>query len=378
MKLSTICLSVLVVAPLWAADLVQLVPPSATTITLYPGQTRALVRETRAVSLPAGGSTLSFSWTATSVDAASATLAVDGASVGDAVRVAGQDKLLQWRVSAPQALRGETVLTYFLDGFKWSTSYRMWLQGDGQTARLVGYLHLENQTGVDLEGVGVQVAVGGPGVIDRIGGEGTAPTAAGVVTLHALAAPLTLANGETGVRPLLLLEAVPAAVHYLYQAERFNGGVERLLILALPAGLAGLPDGALAIYGPEPEALPVFVTQLSYQPGQEFKVDLGPEPDVVVERKLMNVARSNFETDRFGRFTGSDTTEEYRLQVRNHLADAIVLEFTETVLSTWELKSPLQPDKTETSWAEFHLRADPGHPAELPFTLIKHSGTRVK
>jgi hypothetical protein len=372
------CLLVLLVAPVWAVDLIQLAAPSALTLTLYPGQTRAMVREVRQVNLPVGDNTISFSWTAAGVDAEGASLTLAGAAVGNAVRATGQDRALLWHVNCPQAVRGEAAITYFVDGCKWSSSYGLWLQPDGRTARLVGFLHLDNETGVDLRQAQVQVAVAGAGIIDRVGGDDAAATTPGVATVHALAGPLNLDNGETTVRPLLEIDQVPATVHYLYQADRFNGAVERLLALDLPVGLAGLPEGTLTVFGAADDDVPLFDTQLSYQPGQELKLDLGPEPDVVVERKLMNTARSNFETDRFGRFTGSDMTEDYLLEVRNHLGDPITVEITEMVLSTWALKSSLQPDKTDTSSAEFDLRVPPEQPVQLTFTLVKHSGSRIK
>lgn len=374
-----LCLLVATAVPACAADLVQLLPAAGMTITLYPGQTRALVRETRTVSLPAGDSLLSFSWAAANLDGSSPTLTVPGAVVGDAVRTAGQDKALAWRVNSPQPVQGEAVVSYFLDGFKWYPSYRLWLQEDGASARLVGSLHLTNDTGVDLPSARVEVVTAGPGLIDQVGGEATAATAPQATSAaHTVSATGPLTAGETCVRELLQVDKVPAAVHYLYQADRFNGGVERMLVLSLPAGLAGLPDGQMTIQAAADGGLPLFTTPLSYQPGQELKVDLGPEPDVVVERKLMGCARSNFETDRFGRFTGSDTTEDYTLCLRNRLGSAVTLEFTETVLSTWELKSALTPVKTDSSTKQFDVPLPPDQPVELAFTLVKHSGTRAK
>jgi hypothetical protein len=360
--------------PAAAAELVHLVAPSAMTLTLYPGQTRALVRETREVALPAGESTLSFSWAASTVDPASATLTVEGASVGDAIRAAGQDKALGWRVNAPQATEGKATLTYFLEGLKWYPSYRLWLGADG-TARLVAYLHLTNDSGLDLPPLQVQISAGGPGMIDQIGGEGTEPP---VPTAYALAEPVAVANGETVVRQLLVAAAVPAQTRYLYQAERLNGAVERVLVLRLPEGLAGLPEGAMTIYSAEPDSLPLFNTKLSYQAGQELRVSLGAEPDLVVERKLMSTSRANFETDRFGRITGSDTSEEYTLSIRNRLECPVTLEVTETVLSTWELKNAPTPTLTDTSSVELDLPLAADQATELKFMLVKHSGTRIK
>lgn len=373
-RLMLLCVLAVAAGRVFAADVVQLLPPAAMIVTVYPGQTRALVRETRPVDLPRGDSVVSFSWAASNVDPSSAALTIDDVAVGEAVRVAGQDKAVSWRVTSAQAARREAAVTYFLDGLKWYPSYRLWLAADGKTARLAGYLHLTNETGGDLPAALVQVALAGPGAL-----EATPPGAvAAPPPVHGLAEPVSIANGATVVRPLLQIDQVPAATHYLYQPDRFGGAVERLLVLNLPEGLAGLPDGALTIYSPDAQATPLSGTQLSYQPGQELKVDLGPEPDVVVERKLVNTARSNFDTDRFGRLTGSDTTEDYSLSVRDRLESPISLEFTETVLSTWELKSPVPPTNSDSSWAEFDLPVAPDQPVEMKYTLVKHSGSRVK
>ena len=66
---------------------------------------------------------------------------------------------------------------------------------------------------------------------------------------------------------------------------------------------------------------------------------------------FMNTARTNFETDRFGHITGSDTTEDCTLSIRNRLAGAIALEWTETVLSTPDFPaSRMLPKNAARSW----------------------------
>lgn len=376
-RLALLCLPLLLCLPASAADLLQLLPPAGLTITLYPGQTRGQVRETSTLTLPAGETTVSFSWLAPGMEVSSVTLLVGGATVGEAVRAAGQDKIITWTVNAAQPVETQATVTYFLEGFKWYPTYQLWPQPDQKTARLVGTLHLTNQTGVDLGPAQLQVALGGPGSIGTADGEaGNPPTEAR--TVLTTAAPSSgLAEGATVDRQILAVPSVPAQLRYLYQADRFNGTVERLLQMQLPEGLGGLPDGAMTIYEPQDDSLPLFNTQLTYQPGQELKVGLGPEPEVVVERKLMNTTRTNFETDRFGRVTGSDTTEDYALSLRNRLAGPIALEWTETVLSTWDMKCALTPDKTDTSFVQFNLEVTPDQPLQAKYTLVKHSGSRA-
>lgn len=359
----------------WALELVQVAPAGNMTVTLYPGQTRALVRETRAVPLPAGDSALSFSWTSASVDAGSVTLTLPDAAVADVVRPAGQDKALLWRVNSPQARQVEAVISYFLEGCKWYPAYSLLLAEDRQTATLTGEVHLTNETGAALRDTQVQIAIGSAAMIDEPQ-EQAEPAAA--ANAYAVAQPLTMDAGETAARGFLLVDKLPVRWRYLYQVERFGGKVERMLTLSLPPDLRNLPEGSLTVYEAGQEGIPLFRAQLVYQPGEALDIDLGPEPDVVVERKMVNYQRSNVETDRFGRVSGMDTTEDYVVAVRNRTDCDIVLESTEILLSTWELKSLPHVAKIELNTAQFNVPAAAGGDGELKLTFLKHSGTRAK
>jgi hypothetical protein len=353
------------------ADVVQLVEPGQTVIVLQRGGTRGLVRESRSLMLPAGSSLVSYSWQAPGFDAASATLSLDQGAVGEATRPAGQDKTLVWQVNMPQAGAAQAVITYFLDGLKWRPSYVLALQPEGK-ATLEGTLYLTNETGMALREAQVQIAAPGSVLADRP--EAAKPIANG-------AAPVfTIEPGQTATRRFVLVPDLPATVRYAYQADRYGGNVEQILRLGFDEiGVAAidLPDGPMLIQDAADPQTPIFKTQLAYQAGQEFEVDMGPEPEVVVERKLMSSRRSNLELDRFGRVSGLDTTEEYLLTVRNHLPRPITLEIVETALSTWDLKGPT-PARKEISWVQFDLPVGAEGAGELKFGFVKHAGTRIK
>lgn len=377
LALSALALCALTVAS--AADLTQLLDGGRLSLTLYPGQTRALVRERRTLQLPAGDSLLAFTWSTGRVDAATVTLAAPGAVVGEALRPAGQDKALQWRVSSPAAAEAQVTVSYFLDGCKWQPVYRLWLGPDGRGARLEGWVQLTNESGQELRPAEVQIAVEGAGVIDRVGGDGTAQAPSG---LYRLTPPGTLPVGDTRTWQFLTAETLPVAVEYRYEIERYKGAVERLLCLdptKLATGSGALPPaGALSVYGAAQDTVPLVVTRLETPPGKTLEVDLGAEPDVVVERKQTAYQRSNFERDRIGKVSGFDTQEEYDFSIRNHLAGPITLRVTEMLLSTWELRGDRAPDQKENSTVAWVLPVPGASSAALGFTLVKHSGTRVK
>ncbi|NPV49118.1 MAG: DUF4139 domain-containing protein [Armatimonadetes bacterium] len=355
-------------ATCYAADLVQLAGAGRTVLTLYPGQTRALVRETRQVTLPAGDSSLWFSWTTAKIDAATVALSVPNATVGEAVRPAGQDKTFVWRLSTASENTVTAVLTYMLDGCRWQPNYRLWIPAAGGPARLEGFLRLTNETGVDLAGVSVQAAVVGAG-----------PEA--VTQLYTLPEVCTVAQGETCTWPFVAAADVGSTVEYRYGADQYGGNVERVLRLSLDPetqrAVALLPAGSLTVYDAADDSAPLLLANLNFGGGYGMELDLGPEPDIVVHRKLMNMARSNIEQDRIGKVCGSDTQEDYEIQVRNHLTTPIDLRITELLTSNWELQSDLAPYEKGPTVARFALPVEPGAQAGLKFTLVKHSGTRV-
>lgn len=361
-----------------AADLMLLADQGAMTVTLSPGQTRALVRETRPLALPAGDSEISFTWAAAKVDAGSVALTVPGATVGEAVRPAGQDKNIIWRVTCPEACTAEVAVTYFLDGFRWQPSYRLTLAADGKSAVLDGFLQLTNDTGRELRDALVRVAIAGPGVIDRLGAAEDTKLGAG---LYPVAQPCSVPGGDTRTWRFLSVPALPVALEYRFDQERYKGAVERVLRLDLTAdelaGLALLPAGALTLYAADAPA-PLFATRLDLQASREPELDLGAEPDVVVERKLMSTVRENIDRDRVGRISGSDTKEAYELTVRNHLGSDLTLLVTELLLSTWELQSETAVAKKDATTVQFALPVAAGQTVGLKFALTKHSGTRVK
>lgn len=374
-------LSLLAITAASAADLVQLMPPADLTVTLYPGQTRALVREVRQVHLEQGDNLLSFSWGAAAIDVSSVALAMPDGDVGEATRPTGQDQTLLWRVMSAHARQVEVTFSYFLDGCKWSTAYELALEADGKTATLSGWLKLENATGMPLRQARLQIATVGPSIIDSVNGDAL-PVGETAVEAPLLPGLADIAAGDTVVRQFLSLAGLPAAFHYRYQADKLGGAVKKVLTLSLPekglGGLPALPAGALILYGIEDDGIPLLRTTLTFQPGRTLDVDLGAEADVVVERKLMNVTRSNFETDRYGRLIGSDTAEEYLLTVHNHLSSDVKLEVAETVLSTWELQPTVKPVLTDLNAAHFELPVKADDSAELRLSFVKHSGSRAR
>lgn len=364
----------------WAAELSTLAGPAEMTVTLYPGQSRAQVTEVRTVRLPAGESLLALTWAGAKVDPASTALEVEGAEVLEALRPPGLERGMQWRVKSAQARVVQSRVTYAVEGLKWQPTYELHLGGQGEPATLVGLVAVTNESGLRLSQARVKVAIEGLGMVDRLGGAAAGETAPEPAWMAQVTHPCSLAPGASALWEFLRLGPLPVEHLYRYEPERAATSITRTLQLSLPAGqgpgLQGLPPGALALY--EGGEVPALLTQLAPQAGKPLEIALGTEPDLIIERTLVSSLRSNFETDRTGRVSGLDTTETYELRLRNRTAAEVVVQATETVLSTWELKGPRPPEEQDATSATFRLAVRAGEEISLQFTLIKYAGTRVK
>ncbi len=344
--------------------------PGKMTVTLLPGSSRALIRETRLLELPAGNNELSFAWAKANIDISSVRLSLERGVVGEAIRSAGQERMLIWRVELPQTGTIQATLSYFVEGLKWQPSYLLFLEEPADCARLEGQLLLMNETGIAFRCAEWQMGIPGPALAEQPSQQPAA----------FFASSACLEPGEQALVPFVSWRDIPARCRYVYQADRYGQNVERLLQLRLNqigSTAPYLPAGPMLIMSAQEPAMPLYKTKLDFQPGQDYEIDLGPEPDIVVERKLLSSRRSNFDFDRFGRVTGLDTTEEILIVARNRLGKDIQLDIIETMLSTWEYKGP-PPAEKETSAYRWELLLPQGQSAELRFTVIKHSGTRAK
>jgi len=368
MWLATFFLSM---SPLWG-EIAYIWEPGKINVTLLPSSNRALIRETRMLELPAGNCELTFTWAKANIESSFVTLSLDKGVVGEAIRPSGQERALVWRIEMPQAGAVQATLSYLVEGLKWQPSYILFFDEPAGHALLVGKLQLTNETGLAFRQAEWQIGAPGPALAEQ---PQPSPLPAGFVATRA-----SLEPGEQALVPFVTLPDIPAHCRYVYQADRYGQNVERLLRLRLNqlgSTAPYLPAGPMLILSAHEPSLPLYKTKLEFQPGQEYEIDLGSEPDIVVERKLLSSRRSNFDFDRYGRVTGLDTTEELWIVARNHLAQEVRLEIIETMLSTWEYKGP-PPVEKETSAYRWELPLPRGQSAELRFTIIKHSGTRAK
>jgi hypothetical protein len=355
---------------LGAPALQQMDHATATEVIIYTDSSKAVVRRQSAVRLVEGENTVSFEWASDKIDAASIRLhGGDALTIGEVVDPAGGGHSLEWSVRAPAAGDYSLTISFLLDGLKWSADYAMaWSPGQ-DAATLGGWLTVTNESGVRFEEMGVRFVLGRSGARDEQQAE------------FVLTDLQTLEPGEAVRSAFLPLIEVSVRTIYRIDSEAASETVKRILQITPPAEGAlartPLPSGPLTIVMPTdiPPAKMLSAT-LSYEPAQPFEVTLGEEPDIVVERRLMERKKTAMEFDRLGKVSGFDTIESYEIALRSHLREPVEIELVETVLNTWELETrALHVVDDGKALMLIDLPAE-GQGA-LEFTLVKHSGTRI-
>lgn len=365
-----IAMALLTSPVLSAPALQQMDHAGATEVIIYTDSSKAVVRREATVRLTGGVNTVSFEWASDSVDAASIRLhGGDALTIGEVVDPAGKDRAREWTVRAP--FTGDYPLTtsLLLEGLKWSADYVMSWSPNRAVATLGGWLTVRNESGMDLEGLNVQFVLGRPGG----GGEAQAS--------FALADLQELEPGSSVRSAFLPLVEIPVQTIYRIDSESAAETVKRIVEITPPAdgplARTPLPSGPMTIVMPTdiPPAKMLGAT-LKYEPSEPFEVTIGDEPDIVVERRLVERRKTAVEFDRLGKVSGFDTIESYEIALRNHVNEPIELELVETVLETWELETrALHVLEDGKALMLIDLSAE-GEGA-LAFTLIKHSGTRI-
>ncbi len=375
MIIRTVALAVtfiLVASMAWAEPVLeQSGMRTATELVLYTGASFALVRQSSMLRLAEGANTVAFAWTGDKIDAASVRLhAPADVSVGEVVRPAGAATTLQWTLT-PQA-PGITPITvvYQLAGISWKPAWRLTWEPGAADATLQGWVTVTNGSGLDLASVRAQIVLGRPG-------------ADAADQLSFPIAGLTDLPAGASVRATFVpTMALGARVIYRIDSEAAPEQVRRRLGVQPPtAGLLArepLPTGPLTVAltsadGPDQS----LATELKYEPGEEFEIDLGVARDIVVERRLLAREKLRMEFDRLGRVSGFDTVESYLIEVRNHGHEDANLEIVEAVVDTaWEFETRAL-HVTEPGRVIMHLSVAPGERGHVQFTITKHSGTRI-
>jgi len=112
--------------------------------------------------------------------------------------------------------------------------------------------------------------------------------------------------------------------------------------------------------------------------GEDVELNLGPDPDVLIERKIMKLVKLNFTTDTawrgVTRMVGYDTKVFFETRVKNTKDLTIQFEIECYFSGDWELESELRYDKLDEHNVRFVIQLEPGKEKVFKYTLTQHHG----
>jgi hypothetical protein len=367
----------------WARniDLVTLPPRQTVQLTIYNSEDLTLVRETRAITFKKGINRLQFSWANTLIDPTSVYFRPlekeDRIEVLDTTFPADRPQVLVWNVESEFEGQALVEVSYFTSGISWSADYVMITDPEETQMSLDGYVTVINNSGEDYEGAQVRLVVGVVNLVEKIQqlaqGKVPAPGPArdelrrramdGAIAraeeetkafTEAQAAPRIVKEGlseyfiftvegeqtvKTGWSQRMVsfkARQVPFDILYRYRPHQYGPRPVRFFILANDTehkmGESPLPDGVIRVFRDNGrDGLAYYTAQSTkYIPIKEkIELNVGTDDQIVYERSVLGVARSNFifdEKPRVPQVVGWDEARKFQEEIRNYRAEPIRME----------------------------------------------------
>ena len=401
MKTRTMVLAVILLAaaPAFAGiDLVTLPERESVQLTIYNSADLTLVREVRKLTLKKGINKLSFGWANTLIDPTSLDLrAIKNPAAVQLLDISYPPRInTQGIWSVDSQIEGEVPveITFFTSGIGWRAFYMATLAPDEKTFRLQGYVRVTNNSGEDYENAQTRLIVGKIHLLDQIADLARRPAPYGMPMemareegrmmyrkgadmmlerASAMATPAappmkpkeiikeglseyflytiegaeTIPNTWSKRLPSFEAAAVPVENLYKYEEEQYGSQVVRFLFFKNDKehklGETPLPDGFIKVYRATDQA-----EHLAYEGADETKyipvdqkaeLNLGPNPKVKVEPKMMKTKTERFSFDRNGNIDGWEDVEDWKAEVKNNREAPARIEIKRNLRHQyWELK----------------------------------------
>jgi len=372
-------------------DLVTLPPRDAVQLTIYNSEDLTLVKEIRSITFKRGMNRLQFSWANTLIDPTSVYFRPleheEQIEVLDTTFPGDRPQVLIWNVESAFEGQARVEVSYFTSGISWSADYVMITDAGETQAAFDGYVTVVNRSGEDYEGSQVRLVVGVINLVEKIAqlarpqpGE-PKPTTAALARAKGQAVRKALAEAEEGAAmdmfgavgggvagraPKVVKEGlseyfiftvegtqtvkngwsqrmvsfrasqVPFEILYRYRRHQYGARPVRFFILANDEehklGESPLPDGIIRVFRDNGRnGLNYFTAQKTkYIPIREkIELNVGTDDQIVYERLVLDVARSEFQYDNTKKppqVNGWDETRKWQEEVRNYRAKPIRIE----------------------------------------------------
>jgi hypothetical protein len=428
---------VLLAAPAWArnVDLATVPPRESVQLTIYNSEDLTLVREVRSLTLKKGVNMIQYSWADTLIDPTSVEIRPlekeDQIEVLDTTFPGDKPQHLIWHIQSGLEGQVKFQVTYFTSGLSWTADYVL-IANPGETEMsLDGYVQIYNNSGEDYENAQVRLVVGVVNLVEKIqelASRGLIPKEARL----AIEAPMprrmamagALAKAEAreaeGRPPEIIKEGLSEYFIYTIEGEHTvpNRWSQRMVSFQArqvkfdilyrirpqqygerpirffmlkndeehKLGTTPLPDGLVRVFRDNGRDGLSFLgqQQVTYVPIKaDIELNVGTDDEVVWERKVMSVARSNFTFEEQPRpqrpvqVVGWDQTSNLREEIRNYKKKAIRAEVRHVIQGDIELKAE-GAKLHDFQTVEFTFDIAPGQKFGWEYSYTQHLGRNAK
>jgi hypothetical protein len=419
-------------------DLTTLPPRAAVELTIYNSEDLTLVRERRVITFKRGANKIQFSWAGTLIDPTSLEFRVrkeqGKVQLVDATFPAARPEVVIWNVESEIDGEIECEVSYFTSGLSWAMDYVGIADAAEKAMRFDGFVTVLNRSGEDYEGASVRLVVGVVNLVEKIrdlaARRGIPVPESTTRDYHALrkdAAKMSLDRaGEAAalagedrekmvvkeglseyfifsiegqedvpngwskrMRAVKTERPVPFDVLYRVRDYQYGPAPARFLLWKNDKehglGESPLPDGVIRLFREFGKDGLTFLGQeaVKYVPvKQDVEVNVGADPEVVYEPRLLSVARHDFVFRRDGNgdeyVIGWRETKVFRERIRNYRDRPVRFEIRRRVGGDVELTSSAAPRQVDANTVEWVIEVAPREAKEISYTLLVREGESAK
>jgi hypothetical protein len=426
-------------------------------LTIYNAEDLTLVREQRTVTVRNGITQLQFSWANTLIDPSSVSLRLNDQRLElvDTTFPHDRPQVLYWSVRSSFNGAATVDITYFTSGISWAADYVGVVNASESDMAVDGFVTITNGSGEDYENASVRMVVGTINLVEKIRELATRgaidpaklPELERLSSLKEMPRPMRdeLADGireaasasfdiagapkeivKEGLSEYFIFtvpgeetvrngwskrmrlfapdegKKVPFRIEYRYRPQEYGEELVRMFLVrndtASTLGTSPLPDGAVRLFRrTADDGLSVLAfLQTKYVPiGQEFEFNLGRDPQVILERLVMERSRDEFwfrrgndekllsptKGDRIDpsyAMAGWDDHAKRIERVRNYRNEPITVAWRFGLDGDVRFVSALSPTLFDYRTPEFTTSVAAGETKDLGYEVIVRQGSNAK
>jgi hypothetical protein len=404
-----------------------------------------LVKDRRTLTFKKGENKIQFSWANTLIDPTSVELRgvqkEDAFEIEDVSYPPGRNDALIWNIKSGVDGPVAVEISYFTSGITWAADYVALADEKEEKIELVGTVAVVNNSGEDYEDAQTRLIVGTINLVEKIAdlarmhwremprparealrdryrrfaeeaedaegrladkGKEEMEKPKGIVKeglseyfMYTIEGTETVPNTWSKRLPSLRVTDVPVQVIYRYSDIKYGGLVTKFYKFKNRKvegkkegepnlGEEPLPDGMVRVFKRDGEDNLTFIGQcaIKYMPmGEDVELNLGHDPDVLIERKTMDFKKYDLTMEAWGggrRVVGYTTDTLLKTRVRNTKNLAIQFEIERRFGGDWELKTSQHFDKLDSQTVRFVLQLAPGEEKTFEYTLTQRYGKNAR